>query len=142
MYFDNITKNELHCWQYSEAKASRASCIEVRPKSIPISSQYLSPPSPTHQPNSTKVLFNEFESMLLQELVFQCFTLALTNKINYNYSYSACIRRAAGYCCIEYQVCAGVTSGFTLDGGGTTNGYTDTYCTGDYVAIPGKCIKI
>lgn len=58
-------------------------------------------------------------------------------------SYSACIRRAAGYCCIEYQVCAGITYAFTLDSGVATVGYVDTYCTADYVAIPasssGKC---
>lgn len=54
------------------------------------------------------------------------------------YSYSACIRRAAGYCCIEYQVCAGITYAFTLDSGVATVGYVDTYCTADYVAIPGE----
>ena len=55
-------------------------------------------------------------------------------------SYSACIRRAAGYCCIEYQVCAGVPNAFTLDGGQSILGSTDILCTADYVAIPGKSI--
>jgi hypothetical protein len=53
-------------------------------------------------------------------------------------SYSACVRRAAGYCCIQYQVCAGVTNAFSLDGGSSAIGEVDSYCTGDYIAIPGK----
>jgi hypothetical protein len=60
------------------------------------------------------------------------------NLTYYSCSYAACIRRAAGYCCVEYQVCQGVTSAFSLDGSTPANGRVDTYCTGDYIAIPGK----
>ena len=61
--------------------------------------------------------------------------------INYStfpYSYSACIRRAAGYCCIEYNVCQGVTNAFTLDVNAAILGLIDTLCTGDYIAISGE----
>jgi len=65
------------------------------------------------------------------------------SKIETFFSYSACIRRAAGYCCIEYQVCAGVPSAFSLDGGQSALGSVDTLCTADYVAIPGRsCLKV
>lgn len=54
-------------------------------------------------------------------------------------SYSACIRRAAGYCCVQYQVCSGVSYGFSLDGSiSTTMGAVDTYCVLDHIAIPGS----
>ena len=61
--------------------------------------------------------------------------------INYStfpYSYSACIRRAAGYCCIEYNVCQGVTNAFTLDVNAAILGLTDSQCTGDYISISGE----
>ena len=58
-------------------------------------------------------------------------------------SYSACIRRAAGYCCIEYQVCAGVSYAFSLDAiaANTIKAYVDSYCTTDHIAIPGEYIN-
>ena len=56
------------------------------------------------------------------------------------FSYSACIRRAAGYCCVQYQVCAGIAAGFSLDGGTAISSLIDTKCTGDYIAIPGNYI--
>ena len=48
-----------------------------------------------------------------------------------------CVRRAAGYCCIQYQVCADQTNAFSLDGG-TAISAIDTACTLDYIAIPGE----
>jgi hypothetical protein len=55
------------------------------------------------------------------------------------FSYSACIRRAAGYCCVQYQQCAGIPAAFSLDTQmiTLTGGFTDSYCTYDYVIIPG-----
>ena len=55
------------------------------------------------------------------------------------FSYSACIRRAAGYCCIEYQVCPNQNYAFSLDGSIAAKGLVDTLCLTDYVAIPGNC---
>ena len=52
-----------------------------------------------------------------------------------------CVRRAAGYCCIQYQVCADQTNAFTLDGG-TAISAIDTACTLDYIAIPGEAKQI
>ena len=54
-------------------------------------------------------------------------------------SYSACVRRAAGYCCVQYQACAGIPTAFTLDTltASATGGQTATYCTYDYISIPG-----
>jgi len=34
-------------------------------------------------------------------------------------------------------VCQGVTNAFSLDGSQPANGYTDSKCTADYIAIPG-----
>ena len=48
-----------------------------------------------------------------------------------------CVRRAAGYCCIQYTVCADQTNAFSLDGG-TAISAIDTACTLDYIAIPGE----
>ncbi len=54
------------------------------------------------------------------------------------FSYSACVRRAAGYCCVEYNVCQGVPSAFSLDAGhAIILGATDSLCTSDYIGIPG-----
>ena len=52
-----------------------------------------------------------------------------------------CVRRAAGYCCIQYQVCADQTNAFSLDGG-TEISAIDTACTLDYIAIPGETTPI
>ncbi len=53
------------------------------------------------------------------------------------FSYSACIRRQAGYCCIQYQACSGVPGSFSLDATPTT-GLADTKCSMDYIGIPGN----
>ena len=57
------------------------------------------------------------------------------------YSYSQCIRRAAGYCCVEYQSCPDQTFAFSLDGAlavaiGVSS--VDSNCQLDYIAIPGE----
>lgn len=56
---------------------------------------------------------------------------------------TACIRRNAGYCCVQYQVCEGVPNAFTLDSeiekaDATPGkvGLIDTLCTSDYITIP------
>ena len=54
------------------------------------------------------------------------------------FSYSACIRRAAGYCCVQYNVCEGLTDAFSLDRGVVIEGRVDSQCVLDYIAIPGK----
>jgi len=55
------------------------------------------------------------------------------------FSYSACIRKAAGYCCVQYQQCAGIPAAFSLDTQMITSigGATDASCTYDYIIIPG-----
>jgi hypothetical protein len=57
------------------------------------------------------------------------------------FSYSACIRRQAGYCCIQYQVCANMASAFSLEASTPTMGLIDSLCTGDYTAIPGNFLE-
>ena len=54
------------------SKGIPASCTEVRSKSIPILSWYLSPPSPTHQPNSTKSILSpkKFPKKIFQGCCF------------------------------------------------------------------------
>ena len=54
----------------------------------------------------------------------------------FNFSVTACIRRQAGFCCIQYQVCAGVINAFSLDQSAAI-GLIDTNCILDYVTIPG-----
>ena len=62
--------------------------------------------------------------------------------IGFCFSYSACIRRAAGYCCVQYQVCAGQPLAFTLDNNASAaKVFVDSWCTSDYIAIPGKLIN-
>ena len=56
------------------------------------------------------------------------------------FSYSSCIRRAAGYCCIEYTVCTDQTNAWSLDGQSASKSFTDSFCTLDYVGIPGMNI--
>ena len=56
----------------------------------------------------------------------------------YLFSYSACIRRAAGYCCIEYTVCEGVPNAFSLDGSTPASALVETKCKLDYISIPGN----
>jgi hypothetical protein len=49
-----------------------------------------------------------------------------------------CIRQEEGYCCIQYTQCTD-TNPFSLDQKSTTADTTDigTYCTNDYIEIPG-----
>jgi hypothetical protein len=53
--------------------------------------------------------------------------------------YSACIRRANGYCCVEYSVCEGEPSAFSLDGltANAIQALLETNCKLDYISIPG-----
>jgi len=68
---------------------------------------------------------------------FTTFNFASTTGSNLpSMSYAACIRRAAGYCCVQYNVCSGVINAFSLDL--TAQGLTDTQCTNDYITIPGS----
>jgi len=68
---------------------------------------------------------------------FTTFNFAASTASNLpSMSYAACIRRAAGYCCVQYSVCSGVTNAFSLDT--NAQGLTDTQCTGDYITIPGS----
>ena len=71
---------------------------------------------------------------------FSC-TLNLSIFILFS-SQNVCIRRADGYCCIQYQLCADQTNPFTLDRiaayAAPTAGLVDSSCTGDFVAIPGE----
>jgi hypothetical protein len=53
------------------------------------------------------------------------------------FRYSACIKRQAGYCCVQYQACAGVPNSFSLDSTPAI-GLADTKCSMDYIGIPGK----
>lgn len=55
-------------------------------------------------------------------------------------SYSICIRRELGYCCVQYSVCADdEDSGFTLGVVGNTMSFSDNDCgTTDFVGIEGK----
>ena len=55
----------------------------------------------------------------------------------FSFSYSSCIRRAAGYCCIQYQVCTDQTNAWSIDGQSAAISFTDSFCTLDYVGIPG-----
>jgi hypothetical protein len=60
-------------------------------------------------------------------------------------SQNVCIRRADGYCCIQYQVCGDQTNPFTLDRKNTYSaplaGLVENSCTVDYIAIPSKYFK-
>lgn len=71
---------------------------------------------------------------------FNFYTTSTTSRHLDLQAYSMCIRRAQGYCCIQYGVCDGISNSFSLDGTVTatlvTNGLTDTYCTGDFITIP------
>jgi len=50
-------------------------------------------------------------------------------------SYAVCIRREAGYCCVQYQVCADPNS-FTIDSlVANVMAKVDTDCTEDYIGI-------
>ena len=55
-------------------------------------------------------------------------------------SYTVCVRRLQGFCCVQYQVCE--TGGFSLDGHSTVADTSDTgiTCTTDYIDIPGTYI--
>lgn len=49
--------------------------------------------------------------------------------------YSICIRAAAGFCCVQYMVCQGVTNPFSLDTT-TTMAMQDDFClTVDHIGI-------
>ncbi len=59
--------------------------------------------------------------------------------------YSVCVRREAGFCCVNYNVCADqMAAGFTFDT--TQAAMTDNNCLGaagvastvDYISIPGS----
>ena len=56
-----------------------------------------------------------------------------------------CIRPEFGFCCVQYQVCAGETNAFSLsslNGAGTETAMQDDECiSGDYVAIPASGIE-
>ncbi len=67
-----------------------------------------------------------------------------------NQQYSTCIRAAAGFCCVNYQICpdqaetiaaSDAVPGFSLDGK-TTDVFADAECVTqdqDYIAIPQSC---
>ena len=57
-------------------------------------------------------------------------------------SYTVCIRRIHGFCCVQYQVCE--TGGFSLDGNSAIANTADTgiVCTTDYIDIQGKTFLI
>ena len=51
--------------------------------------------------------------------------------------YSVCVRPSAGFCCVQYSVCAGVAGAFSLDA--TTTAMVDDNCANtDYVGISGN----
>ncbi len=55
------------------------------------------------------------------------------------FSYSVCIRQEAGFCCVLYTPCADANSfSLALDGAGAVAAGTDSLCSLDYIAIPGK----
>jgi len=56
------------------------------------------------------------------------------NHLN-NQVYSVCIRPEAGFCCINYMVCAGEAMGFSLDPVKATD-VDDNCLTVDYISIP------
>ena len=55
-------------------------------------------------------------------------------------SYTVCVRRLQGFCCVQYQVCE--TGGFSLDSKSTIADSSDTgtSCTTDFIDIPGTYI--
>ena len=61
----------------------------------------------------------------------------LVNKSWHLYSYSVCIRKQEGFCCVQYQACADQANSFTLDTLNTAQS-NDELCTDDYISIPGK----
>ena len=67
--------------------------------------------------------------------------------ISYVHRQTVCIRQAKGYCCIQYQICPDESDAFSLDrkdlgvaDSTKLYGFVDTYCTNDYLLIPGKNI--
>ncbi len=74
----------------------------------------------------TQIHFDTYQFKLIMKYV---------NTISF-FRYAACIRRAAGYCCVQYNVCSGVINAFSLDL--TAQGLTDTQCINDYITIPGN----
>lgn len=74
---------------------------------------------------------------------FNFYTTSTTSRHLDLQQYSVCIRRAQGFCCVQYGVCDGVSNSFTFDTTTTiaaaatgTAGLTDTYCSQDYITIP------
>ena len=59
------------------------------------------------------------------------------------FSVTVCIRKSKAFCCVEYQVCENVPLAFSLDSkySVANRGDTDTLCSNDYVAIPGKLVS-
>ena len=53
-------------------------------------------------------------------------------------SYAHCIRREAGYCCIQYQLCAADNSFKLNNKAGDEKALIDTSCTLDYIGIESK----
>ena len=60
----------------------------------------------------------------------------------FHFSYAICVRREAGYCCIEYSLCDGSTASFGISSLDATKAYQDDKCTEDWVGIDGKYLII
>jgi len=68
---------------------------------------------------------------------FTTFNFIPTNQNHLlNQQYSICIRPAAGFCCVQYQVCGDANS-MSLDAQ-TAMAQQDDLCSEDYVGIPGS----
>ena len=59
------------------------------------------------------------------------------------FSYEICIRKNAGYSCIEYSVCDSVATGFSVSSGmGAAKSYSGSDCTLDWVEIVGATAQV
>jgi len=58
-------------------------------------------------------------------------------------NYEICIRKNAGYSCIEYSVCDSVATGFSVSSGmGAAKSYSGSDCTLDWVEIVGATAQV
>jgi len=65
--------------------------------------------------------------------------------LNILFRYNICIRKNAGFCCVQYVSCPNILYAFTLDtsiAANAINGFIDTSCINDYITIAGKCIVV
>ena len=54
-----------------------------------------------------------------------------------NQDYAVCVRRMAGFCCVEYQVCSNEADGYTWGGNTAIAADAIADCTEDFITIEG-----